>query len=173
MTSGETSERTECRPFERRWRNYCVDRNLEDDWLERLNRLRVFDLISICEGHEDEPVAVHRRLPHFNLRLKDTRAEMFAARWSETRTAIGEAIDGCFFNKFTSIHFEFRSGFVKERERTHPQDIVLLKLAARVDVLDFDRAYYGREWFEENVAASEAFDGYIFEMIGKPPVQTE
>lgn len=37
--------------YQRRWRGYEVDKNLEDDWLERLNALTVFRLVNVCEGH--------------------------------------------------------------------------------------------------------------------------
>ena len=60
----------ECEPHQRRWRSYCVDRNLEDSWLEKLNSLFCLNLISICEGHQNSraPRGVY---PHINLRLKE------------------------------------------------------------------------------------------------------
>jgi hypothetical protein len=37
--------------YQRQWKDYQVDKNLSDEWLESLNRLKCFDLISVCEGH--------------------------------------------------------------------------------------------------------------------------
>lgn len=165
MRSQDTTATHECRPFERRWRNYCVDRGLKDDWLERLNALKIFDLISICEGHEDEADVVARRLPHFNLRVRENMIGTLERRWSSDRERIGNALDGAFENRFVSAKFEMRSGFIKERKAIEPQDIALLKIGPVVDVLDFDRIYYGAEWFEENIAAAEAFDQFLFELL--------
>jgi hypothetical protein len=47
------------------WNGRFVDIDLEDQWLESLNDLIHFNLISICEGHTDR-----NRYPHINLRLK-------------------------------------------------------------------------------------------------------
>ena len=123
----------ECRPHERRWRNFCVDRALKDDWLERLNGLKVFDLISICEGHGTAAETELGRLPHFNLRLKSPIAEQLDDIWSSIRTEVGEAIDQCFSNRYTAVNFEFRSGFIKEGGRIDPQDIAIIKRTYRDD----------------------------------------
>ena len=48
------SLRRRCRDHEKRWRDFCVDKNLEEDWLERLNSLKAFTLIGICEGHHNQ-----------------------------------------------------------------------------------------------------------------------
>lgn len=37
--------------YQRNWRNYQVDKNLNNDWLIRLNSLRLFNVINVCEGH--------------------------------------------------------------------------------------------------------------------------
>lgn len=43
-----------CREYEKRWRDLCVDKDLEDSWLERLNSIsfgeRVF-IYETCAGH--------------------------------------------------------------------------------------------------------------------------
>jgi hypothetical protein len=52
------------------WGKYSVDPNISENWLERLNNLKLFDLVSICEGHFKE-VHPYNRQPHINLRLKD------------------------------------------------------------------------------------------------------
>jgi hypothetical protein len=59
-----------CRPHERLWRDYCVDKHLEDEWLESLNALKSFNLISICEGHLHQNLT-NRAYPNINLRIKD------------------------------------------------------------------------------------------------------
>ena len=39
--------------YQRPWNGRQVDLNLPDAWLERLNSLHSFVLVSICEGHHD------------------------------------------------------------------------------------------------------------------------
>ena len=171
----ETEDRTpvECRPHERRWRNYCVDKSLKDEWLERLNDLEAFDLISICEGHGSNAETEHARLPHFNLRLKSPIAERLDDIWSNVRKDVGSAIDRCFNNRFTAANFEFRSGFVKEPGEIHPQDIALLKLTSYVHILDFDASYYNAAWFEDNVAAAEEFDRELTSLLSRAGLTPE
>lgn len=163
----------ECRPHERRWRNYCVDKNLKDDWLERLNGLTVFDLISICEGHGSEAETELGRLPHINLRLKSPIAEGLDDIWSNIRKYVGQSIDRCFTDRFTVANFEFRSGFIKEGGAIDPQDIAILKLTSYVHILDFNASYYGEAWFDENVAATETFDRAISALLTKAGLTPE
>ena len=99
-----------CGPQERRWRDRCVDTGLKDDWLERLNALAVFDLISICEGHPDEPEFEHRRTPHINFRVKEIHAETIAALWNSEQATLAALMDKAFLALPLSVVFEVRSG---------------------------------------------------------------
>jgi hypothetical protein len=150
-----------CRPFERRWRNFCVDKNLKDDWLERLNSLRSFDLISICEGHPDEPSYPHRRLPHINLRLKDGLAELLLPSWISEKFNFGSVLARSFTNGHTSAQFELRSGFTARQQKSEFEELGLLKLSPRVDILNFDRDQFEVRWFEQNICSVEEFDGFV------------
>lgn len=158
MASPNSYPTIQCKSWERPWRTYCVDRSLEDEWLERLNDLSSFDLISICEGHTESGANERRRLPHFNLRLKDDRLEHLIENWLVYRVPIGASLDRSFDNKYTRADLEVRSGFVKERGVLSQKGIVLLKISAFVDVLDFDPAYYEQQWFDNNIRAAENFD---------------
>lgn len=42
----------EPRQDQKSWNRHTVDKNLNEDWLIALNRLSIFNLISICEGHQ-------------------------------------------------------------------------------------------------------------------------
>lgn len=37
--------------YTRDWGSFSVDKNLQDDWLIRLNKLKCFYVMGICEGH--------------------------------------------------------------------------------------------------------------------------
>jgi len=56
-------------PGKRLWRTYQVDADLCDEWLCELNSLKVFQLISICQGHESLRPSHPSSTPHINLRM--------------------------------------------------------------------------------------------------------
>lgn len=82
--------RRECREYERIWRSRCVDRNLHDDWLETLNSLDSFDLISVCEGHLTERVNSRRSSAHISLRIKGALSEHVADQWVQIQDAVDQ-----------------------------------------------------------------------------------
>lgn len=173
MIDRSESDSHGCLPHERRWRNYCVDKNLKDEWLERLNALEAFDLISICEGHGSGTDEESRRLPHFNLRLKERFAERLNEVWSEIRSDIGSAIDRCFTSPHVEVRFEYRGGFVKDADGVSPQEIAIVKLSSLVRILDFEASYYGADWFDANVAAAENFDKEAAQILAAAGLKTE
>lgn len=159
-----------CRPFERPWRNFCVDSGLRDDWLERLNSLSVFDLISICEGHSDEDPGEMRRIPHIHLRLKDAETANVTARWHELRLDAASLVATFLCDRNDAAHFEIRSGYAVSRGELEPVEIVLLQLAAKWDHLAAEPVN-ARIWFERNVAAVENFDrAFRLVLEGRPAV---
>lgn len=146
-----------CGPQERRWRDRCVDTGLKDDWLERLNALAVFDLISICEGHPDEPELEHRRTPHINFRVKEIHAETIAALWNSERAILAALIDEAFLAHPLSFVFEVRSG--RELRFGSAGDFVLCLLKLRPAPLSLDRRPPEKaEWFRLAIAAIETLD---------------
>ena len=146
-----------CRPHERRWRERCVDAGLADEWLERLNSLAVLDLISICEGHPDEPEFDHRRTPHINLRVKDPAAEAVADLWNSDRPTLAGLIDEAFLARPLSFAFEVRSG--RELRSGSSQDFVLCLLKLTPAPLSLDQRPPAKaEWFRLAIAAIETLD---------------
>jgi gamma-glutamylcyclotransferase len=63
-------------PGKRLWRTYQVDAELRDEWLCELNSLKVFQLISICQGHESSRANHPSSLPHIHLRLSPERVPL-------------------------------------------------------------------------------------------------
>lgn len=143
---------------QRPWRTFSVDEKIEDAWLERLNALKYFDLISICQGHADAPEDQPRRRPHFNLRLKDEFAEALINDQAQLKDRIADILDRAFDTAHTAAHFEIRSGFIKDKKGIADQDIILLKVARHLDLLKEQPIDPLRTWFDDNVAASERFD---------------
>ena len=96
-----------CRSHQRIWKTYCVDNNLEDSWLESLNSLQAFNLISICEGHAasgDRP----RRRAHLNLRLKSAYLPKVALNFEAYVDAFRDRIGRTFYDNSCFIDVEFR-----------------------------------------------------------------
>lgn len=146
-----------CRPHERRWRDRCVDAGLADEWLESLNSLAVFDLISICEGHPDEPEFEHRRTPHINLRVKEPAAESFAGLWNSDRATLAALLDEAFLAHPLAVVFEVRSG--RELRSGSAENFVLCLLKLRPAPPPLDRRPPSKaEWFRLAIACIETLD---------------
>ncbi|MFM8217127.1 MAG: hypothetical protein ACKN82_21130, partial [Pirellula sp.] len=67
---------------------YQVDEGLENDWLCRLNALQLFELTSICQGHESMQRSAFRSYPHIVLRFR-AHVVSEAIRWIQ-KGASGE-----------------------------------------------------------------------------------
>lgn len=154
-----------CRPHERRWRDRCVDAGLADEWLERLNSLAVLDLISICEGHPDEPEFEHSRTPHINLRVKEPAAEAVADLWNSDRATLAALLDEAFLARPLSAVFEVRIG--RELRSGSAREFVLCLLKLRPAPLSLDqRPPEKAEWFRLAIAAIETLDHNLTNHLG-------
>ncbi|MFZ4439689.1 MAG: hypothetical protein ACOYOS_14775 [Syntrophales bacterium] len=112
---------TECKPCERPWRDWAVDLNLEDQWLERLNDLETLSLASVCEGHLDvQPNSVKRR-PTIILRLKKAYMRPLTVRWYDLKEALSAEIGRIWPDDETIIEFEIQHRLVKKDD--YPADI--------------------------------------------------
>lgn len=90
------------RPHERIWNGRIVDKNLNGIWLERLNALKAFNLISICGGHEQ------RRTPHINLRLKWQYLDYTSSHYLNLDTPIRNIINDLFPSEECIVKTEFK-----------------------------------------------------------------
>ncbi len=103
----------ECKPYERTWRNLAVDRNIDDRWLERLNGLNAFDLISICEGHLDvKPTSVRRR-PSAIFSLKKAYVKPFTIHWYDLKEALAAEIESIWKSEDTIVEIEIQQQIVR------------------------------------------------------------
>lgn len=104
----EARNRRTARDYERVWRERCVDRNLQDDWLEALNDLQVFDLISICEGHVAADNKSPKSRPHINLRLRSPLAPRAVSIWPTLSADLGHAMLSMFNVQDSSVTLELK-----------------------------------------------------------------
>jgi hypothetical protein len=140
-----------CRDYERVWRDLCVDRGLEDEWLERLNRLETLSLVGICEGHPDQQPGAAGRFPHVHLRLKESLLPGIAGHWEDLRAAMLNEVGKLFQLGDTDVRVELKFWLRAGRG----------KLVYREDMIVHVRSYRVREsaemdaetrgWFERAV----------------------
>ncbi len=142
-----------CRDHERRWRDHCVDINLEDAWLERLNQLRCFHLISICEGHPG------RSRPHVNLKLKQEHHPLIANVFDETRTAVGSIIEADSEHYAMSVEIDRRWRVRTPLRRTPPRDDLVLRASRCSQPAAWNEAT--QSWFDRCVQGVEFVDWFV------------
>lgn len=159
--------RRDCQPWERPWRTFCVDEKLKDNWLERLNDLENFHLISICQGHPEGSLEIPHRPMHFNLRLKDEFVNDMITGWDEVKDGVRDALDRTFNADHTAAHLELRCGYIKDKKGIAAQDIILLKVSRQIDLLTTQTSDPLREWFDENVTAAESFDEFMTSLLSR------
>jgi hypothetical protein len=151
----QNGPRRPCRDYERAWRNHCVDRNLEDSWLEALNALEAFDLISICEGHISER---SRLRPHINLRLKSALVPVAAEAWDSLSANLAGSLSSIFDAESTSVTVEIKLGICLERGGITARRDLTTRIEARrsrsTPSLDAETS----DWFRRTVRSIEKFD---------------
>jgi hypothetical protein len=140
-----------CKDYERPWRDFCVDRNLEDDWLERLNDLKTLNLVGICEGHPDRPPGTFGRFPQINLRLKESVLPGIADHWQDLRSAMLNEASNLFLLGDTDVRIELKFLLRAGRGKLIYQEDLAMRLRS---YQARDAAEMGAdtfEWFERAV----------------------
>ncbi len=148
----------ECKPYQRCWRDWAVDRNLEDIWLKRLNALETLDLVSVCEGHTDaKPTSVKRR-PSVILIVKESYLKPLTERWYEIKAALADELERIWPESDTSIELEIQHMLTrKDGQRNDEQEIILRCFSIR----QRDSAQFSEwvgPWFQHTVCRIEEYD---------------
>jgi len=120
----------ECKPHERNWRDWAVDRNLDDGWLERLNNLESLDLVSICEGHLDVKSTSVRRRPCIILSPKNDYLRPITECWYDLKEALAGEIERIWTGKETIIEFEIQHRLVKDEEALADIEGIIMRIAS-------------------------------------------
>ena len=148
----------ECKPYERPWRDWAVDRNIDDYWLERLNDLETLSLASVCEGHLDvQPNSVKRR-PTIILRPKKAYMVPLTVGWYDLKAVLAAEIERIWPDDETIIEFEIQHRLVKNGD--HPADIedIIIRITSerRRDVVLLPEWIV--LWFRLSLIRIRAFD---------------
>lgn len=148
--------------YQRKWREYSVDKNLRDDWLERINSLKILEVLSICEGH----YTFDQTHSWIKFCVKDDFYEKFVNYFQDEIVLLDTlnnyiSSEICYYceiikgisNDTKSSNFgiikEVKMSFVSNRPR----------MSADFTDIDFS-------WFENTVLTVEKIDGALFKIIG-------
>lgn len=160
MLPRRTSRRT-CKDHEREWNGFCVDRNLEDEWLTRLNDLGAFGLISICEGHCGRRSGSSKSPPHIKLRLKETLLPRVAQRWDESKMAIVSEVNRLFQTGDTYVNLELKFKLRSGTSRLVYREELVVRIHRRHARTSEDMDPETRGWFQRSVDRVEELDRLI------------
>ena len=158
METAQKRSYRKCRPNERLWQDHCVDRNLEDTWLEQLNSLSAFKLISICEGHVSDEWAQ----AHINLRVKSQLQPIIWNLWQELQPELHRFVHS-FHLGHTSVDAGLR--YTIRNSKTYANtanfDIRIISVAKKRENGQMDDIT--RSWFEHNIDKIKWFDAVIYQ----------
>jgi hypothetical protein len=153
--------RRKCRDYEREWRGFCVDKNLEDEWLEHLNELKAFDLISICEGHCDRRTEPTRTPPHIKLRLKERLLPGIARLWDEHKMAVLNAANRLFQSGDTYVNLELKFKLRSATGRLNYQEDLIVRIHGRQARATEEINAETHDWFQQGVSRVEELDNLV------------
>ncbi|MGD2155316.1 MAG: hypothetical protein PVG32_00460 [Anaerolineales bacterium] len=157
-----------CKEYERLWEGHCIDKNLADEWLDRLNKLGCFDLISICEGHSDRRPGSASAYPHLNLKLKEHLLPPVSDRWDKYKSVFFDQVNRLFQTGDTLVNmevkFKLRLGVAKMSYRENLSLKIRCRQARTASKMDPKTA----TWFRRTVARLEKLDRSIASRISEP-----
>ena len=152
------TSRRQCRDYEREWNGYCVDRNLEDDWLIRLNDLEAFSLISICEGHFGRQTEPARVTPHIKLRLREHLLPGIARCWDEHKMSILSEVNRLFQRGDMYVGLELKFKLRSRTGRLNYEESLMVGIHSRQGRTLEEMDAEIRDWFQQSVGCVEALD---------------
>jgi hypothetical protein len=143
-----------------------VDKNLEDDWLVRLNGLDSLKLISICEGHCRRQTEPLRTPPHIKLRLKESFLPGIACRWDEHKMAVLNEINKLFQAGNTYVNLELKFKLRQSLGRLTYQEDLTLRIHSRQARTSEEMDAETSDWFRQSVSRVEELDRFVVYLWG-------
>lgn len=154
-----------CDEYQRSWQGHCVDINLEDDWLERLNNLRVLELINICEGHPKRVSSTATRHAHIYLKLKETYLRTLVRDWETIRPTLLSEVHRLFQDGSTHLNFNLNFKVRTGKGRFVYQEGLRLKIRADKPTNGPGLDPSTRDWFDSCISCTETFDQILCESL--------
>ena len=155
---------TECKSYERPWLDWAVDRNLDDQWLERLNNLETLNLVSICEGHIDARPTSARRSPRIALMLKKAYMRPLTEQWYDLKEDLATSIENIWPDEETIIEFEIQHRLIINDPVEEIESIIIRIISERKrDTMLLPE--WTNHWFLQALLRIETFDQLMKTMI--------
>lgn len=155
----------ECKPYERTWRNWAVDQNLDDHWLERLNNLETFSLVGICEGHTDAKPASLRRCPRIALMLRKAYMRPLTEQWYDLKETLTTAIERTWPDKETIIEFSIQHRLAKNDDLVEEIEAIIIRIISERKRDTMLLPKWTNHWFRHALLRIEAFDQFMKTLI--------
>jgi hypothetical protein len=155
------TSRRPCRDYEREWNGYCVDKNLQDEWLICLNHLEAFNLISICEGHCGHQAEASRVAPHIKLRLKEHLLADVSRYWNEYKMAIVSKVNGLFQAGDTYVGLELKFKLRSRTGRMNYEESLMVGIHGRHRRASEEMDAETRDWFQRGVGHVKELDDFV------------
>jgi gamma-glutamylcyclotransferase (GGCT)/AIG2-like uncharacterized protein YtfP len=159
-----------CEPGKRIWRTYQVDEELRDEWLGALNSLKVFRLISICQGHESTRPNHPISWPHIHLRMSPERiplatsmifggaSKSFSIPEASTQEALG----------IWTLEHRRRIRLVPDQEPSGgPSDDLVVRIQPRRRMTDETDRQWINQWLETVIPEVQKYDSQLANMQGR------
>jgi len=145
------------REHERIWNGRLVDKNLENEWLESLNSLKFYKLISICEGHNNNSLHTH---PHINLRLKEEHIPVLLSKFDQLSQSLNNKLVEIFGHENNSVTLEFKIKLIASpTSRPIRRDLVIrIRSRHTRENLEIDNKI--KNWFQNIIIQIQKFDKY-------------
>lgn len=151
----------------RNWNGHDVDANLQDVWLERLNKLNNFSLTSICEGHVGERRGL-RGTPHLILRLQSGYHSLLVSTWHKIRPVIYAGFTCDQDINLCKVSVEFTSKIRLTRGMLQPfDDNFRIRIDATNHRTDDEPEAWFADFFSQSVVLAEMADRFFGEILAK------
>ena len=151
----------ECKTYERPWRDWVVDINLDDRWLERLNNLETLDLVSICEGHLDAKPTSVKRNPRIILMPKKDFIRPFTEQWYDLKEALANEIERIWPGEETIVEFEILHRLVKNGDPPEDVEDIIIRITSdrKRDMVILPE--WVDHWVRQALSRIETFDRFM------------
>jgi hypothetical protein len=146
------------REGERLWNDHNVDKNLADAWLDALNSLRTYNLISICEGHIDGGRGPNSTRPHLNLRIKENFLPIFVKEFDSISNELHTKMVELFGEDDTNADLEFKVKLTSSRVRQEIRRDLAFHAEARFSRQSIEMEQDVVVWFNKTIKKIRMFD---------------
>jgi hypothetical protein len=153
------------REHQRIWQDYYVDKNLDDDWLEMLNSLSFYKMISICEGHFHDNNRPRGACPHINLRLKEQYMPLVISKFDQVSQILRQKLVELFGHENTYADIEFNIKIIASRSREEIRRDLVMHIHSRIARTREELDTNTKTWFQKIIKKVQEFDNFFSNIL--------